>query len=206
MKYFKFLITGCLLALATSASAQIKTTTTTSTTTTYLPDSTTVTNKKTTVKRYDKGYNLMPEVKLGSCYGVAGFGAGLVLEHELNPYLAWDIASAEFAIPFKFDAADFCLQTGLRGFTPRFWQDNVRGFLSVAAGYDCGYFDEITGYKDKDIFGWAIPVIEKKAHHGFGVSGGIGLQIKEHFFVGYTIEYSTAWKFTSHYGKFGYRF
>lgn len=202
MKHIKILLTGCLAALALNASAQTKTTTTTTTTTTInLPDSTVVTTEKSVTQRYDMGYHLMPEVKFGSCYGVAGFGVGLVLEHELNPYLAWDIASLEFAAPFKFNNCDFALKTGLRGFTPRFWQDNARGFVNVAAGYDCGVFDDVVEIRD----GW-FPITKKKAHHGLGLSCGIGIQFKEHFFLGYTMEYSTAWKFTSHYGKFGYRF
>ena len=201
MKHIKLFLTGCLAALAISADAQTKTTTKTLTTTTYLPDSTTVTNEKTVVKSYDTGYHLMPEVKLGSCYGVAGFGAGLVLEHEFNPYLAWDIASVDFAVPFKFNGCDFALKTGLRGFTRRFWQDSTRGYLNVAAGYDCGVFDEVIEMRD----GW-FPIMKKEGHHGLGLSCGIGIQLKEHFFLGYVMEYSTAWKFTSHYGKFGYRF
>lgn len=206
MKHFKFFLTGCLAALAISASAQSKKNTkidtTTTETTMHMPDSTA---SKTTKGGYDRGYHLMPEVKLGSCYGVAGFGAGLVLEHEFHKYLAWDIASLEFAAPFKFDAGDFALKTGLRCFTPRFWRDNARGFMNVAAGYDCYIKDEIV-YGEEEYLGIREFHIKKKAHHGFGLSWGLGIQIKEHFFLGYTLEYSTAAKFTSHYGKFGYRF
>ena len=73
--------------------------------------------------------------------------------------------------------------------------------MSVAAGYNCGVYDEIKELRD----GW-FPIIKKEPHHGFGLTWGIGMQFMEHFFVGYTLEYSTAWKFTAHYGKFGYRF
>lgn len=199
MNHIKFLLTGCLAALAMTTSAQTNTTYTTN-----KADTTATAAKKSFFSNtddYDRAYHIMPEVKLGSCYGVAGFGANIVLEHEFHKYLAWDIASLEFAAPFKFDAGDFSLKTGLRGFTPRFWDEKARGFMSVAAGYDCGVYDEIKELRD----GW-FPIIKKEPHHGFGLTWGIGMQFMEHFFVGYTLEYSTAWKFTAHYGKFGYRF
>ena len=172
MKHIKFLLTGCLAALAMNAGAQTKTTTTTLTTTTYLSDSTAVTTEKTVTKSYDMGYHLMPEVKLGSCYGFAGFGLNLVLEHEFSPYLAWDIASLDFAAPFNFNEGNFGLKTGIRGFTSRFSKDRMRGYMSLAAGYDCYIREEVEYTKEDDKYHF-----KNKAHHGLGLSLGLGLQI-----------------------------
>lgn len=205
MKYPKFFLMGCLMAFAMNANAQIKTTTTTETTETtiFTSDSTTVTTTRTVSKSksYDMGYHLMPEIKIGSCYGFAGFGANLVLEHEFHPYWAWDIASLDFAAPFNFNEANFGLKTGIRFFTPRFSKDRMRGYMSLAAGYDCYIKEDVEFTKEDGRYHF-----KNKAHHGLGLSLGIGLQIKEHFYIGYTMEYSTAAKFTSHYGKFAYRF
>lgn len=176
--------------------------TTTTETTMYMPDSTTVTTTKTIDKGgYDRGYHLMPEIKIGSSYGYAGFGANLVLEHEFHKYLAWDIFSIDFSAPFDLSEGNFGLKTGLRAFTSRFWRDKARGFMSVATGWDCNIREHV----ERDKTGDKIH-IKNKAKSGLGVSVGLGLQIQKHFFIGYTMEYSTAAKFTSHYGKFGYRF
>lgn len=204
MKLYKLFITGCLMAFAMSANAQSKkkVNTTTTETTTYMTDSTIVYVKETADKGdYDMGYHLMPEVKFGSCYGVAGFGANVVLEREFHKYLAWDIFSVNFSAPFKFDAGNIGVKTGIRAFSPRFANDNLRGYTNLAIGYECNIYDELKEWRD----GW-FPVIKKEPHHGFGLTWGIGMQIKEHFFLGYDLEYGTAIKFTSHYGKFGYRF
>ena len=186
MKLSKLFLTVCSMAIAMDLCAQ----NTTTTTATYA-------ESITKTDSYDKGYHLMPEIKIGSCYGDIGFGANLVLEHEFHKYLAWDIVSLDFSAPFSFDFGNIGLKTGLRGFTSRFWGDKVRGYSSLAIGWDCTILDNRSLRK-------ALGLPTSK--HGLGVSWGIGLQIQKHFFVGYTLEYSTALKNTSHYAKFAYRF
>lgn len=190
MKYLKLFLTVSLMASAMSLSAQ------------YMPDSTVVTTTKTVDKGdYDKGYHLMPELKIGSCYGYVGFGANIVLEHEFHKYLAWDIASLDFSAPFDFSEGNFGLKTGVRAFTKRFWDGKARGYMSAAAGWDCNIRKHSELTEDKTRI-----KIRNKGFNGLGVSWGLGLQFQKHFFVGYTFEYSTAKKFTSHYAKVAYRF
>jgi hypothetical protein len=188
MKFSKLFLTAFGMVIALTLSAQ--------------PADTTEKQTVTTVDKggYDKGYHIMPEVKIGSCYGSAGWGANLALEHEFHKYLAWDIVSVDFSVPFVIDRYNIGLKTGLRAFTNRFRGDKVRGYTSVAAGWDCMVITDPgqrTGRKAKGL---------SNSKHGVGVSWGIGLQIQKHIFVGYTLEYSSALKNTSHYGKFGYRF
>ena len=189
MKFPKLFLTICAMATAINVGAQ--------------PDSTVITTTEGATKSYsyDRGYHLMPEVKLGSCYGYAGFGVNLVLEHEFHKYLAWDIVSLDFSAPFDFNHGNIGLKTGLRAFTSRFWGDNARGFMSLAAGYDCNIREHMEFDKTENKIH-----IKNKGFSGLGLSVGLGLQFKKHFFLGYTMEYSTAAKFTSHYGRFGFRF
>ena len=189
MKFSKLFLTAFGMVIALTLSAQ--------------PADITEKQTVTTVDKggYDRGYHIMPEVKIGSCYGYAGFGANLVLEHEFHKYLAWDIVSLDFSAPFDFGEGNIGLKTGLRGFTSRFWGDKVRGFMSLAAGYDCNIREHVDYDKTEDKIHF-----KNKGVSGLGLSVGIGLQIQKHIFLGYTMEYSTAAKFTSHYGKFGYRF
>lgn len=210
MKYSKLFLTGCMVAFAMNASAQDETTTI------ETVDSAAVIEPSHKAD-YDHGYHIMPEIKLGICDGVFGYGANIVLEHEFHPYLAWDIVSLDVSAPYDFSEGNFGIKTGLRGFTPRFWNNKARGFLSVAAGYEC-CVTEVATWNPLKV--WYRPTsspnagervtggfdLNREAVHGLGVSVGIGLQIKKHIFVGYTLEYSTPTKNTSHYARFGYRF
>ena len=207
MKIYRLFLTVCTMAIAMNASAQSETTTQT----TGKP----LTENSASLSKggdYDHRFHLMPEIKIGSTYGYAGFGANLVLEREFHKYLAWDLVSLDFSAPFDFNHGNIGLKTGLRAFTSRFWKEKVRGFMSVAAGWDCNIRehvekDETKTWQDKDgnwQTGWTT--FKNKGVSGLGVSVGIGLQIQKHVFIGYTMEYSTAAKFTSHYAKFGYRF
>lgn len=205
MKITKVFLTVSAMAIAMNVGAQKMTKTkvnkTTTETTMYMPDSTIVTSTKTIDKgSYDMGYHLMPELKLGACNGSVGWGANLVLEREFHKYLAWDLVSLDFSAPFDFDFVNIGIKTGLRAFSPRFWGNKVRGFTSVGAGWDCMVVAE------PNLRSWRKAAGLSTSKHGVGVSWGIGLQIQKHVFVGYTLEYSSAVKNTSHYGKFGYRF
>ena len=151
-------------------------------------------------KDYDPGYHMMLETKFGSFYGTGGFGANVALEHEFHKYLAWDLFSVDFSAPFNFNVVSVGLKTGIRAFSPYWWNGKMRAFSSLAVGYDCG----ITVDSDlKDMNDWAGV---SNTSHGFALSWGAGVQIIDHLFVGYTLEYSTAFKSTSHYGKIAWRF
>jgi len=229
MKYSKFFLAACLAALSLSISAQDETVETSE-------PAAPMVAKNASRGDYDHGYHLMPEIKLGGYNGVFGFGANLVLEHEFHRYFAWDIVSLETSAPYDFREGSVGLKTGLRYFTPRFWSDKVRCFVGAAVGYQC-CIREVVDYYDPNE-GWISPYtgswnlgrfhLNKKGLSGFGVSASIGIQIKKHFFLGYTMEYCgishtpsikgdgdyssikdlmpKTSGFLSHYGKIGYRF
>lgn len=166
---------------------------------------------KFTTKDYDPGYHLMLETKIGGFYGTGGFGENIVLEHEFHKYFAWDIFSIDFSAPFNFNATSIGLKTGIRAFSPYFWDKlNMRAYSSLAVGYDCGLSKgggdrwEYDPIEDDYILvpggtGWS-------ASHGFGLSFGVGVQMVDHVYVGYALEYNTVWKSTSHYAKITWRF
>lgn len=142
------------------------------------------------------------ETKVGAYhYSRGGFGVNLAMESELGKYLAVDFFSVDFAAPWNCDLVNVGLKTGVRGFSPRFW-NKMRAYCSVAVGYDCGI---ITISKTK------MSPLATRTGHGFGLSSGLGFQFGKHLFVGYDLEYSTAvidkGRFgLAHYGKLGWRF
>ena len=167
---------------------------------------------------FDTGVHFMMETKIGSYYGTGGIGENFVLEKQFHKYIAVDFFSVDFAMPFKikdYKCFNLGLKTGVRGFTPRFWGGKACGYASLALGYDCCLADggaaaDIArgiaagfgiGLDDDDIGnpGWG-------ASHGFALSWGAGLQFVDRVYVGYTMEYSTIFKYTSHYAKIGIRF
>ena len=164
-----------------------------------------------TTKDYDPGYHLMLETKIGGFYGTGGWGENIVLEHEFHKYFAWDIFSLDFSAPFNFNAASVGVKTGIRAFSPYFWDKlNMRAYSSLALGYDCGLSK---GAGETWIYD---PLIDDyvlvtggggwSASHGFGLSFGVGVQMVDHVYVGYALEYSTVWKSTSHFAKITWRF
>lgn len=99
-----------------------------------------------------------------------------------------------FNSPADFDL--LAVRTGLRLFTPTFWNDNFRAYTNLAPGYSCGI------WRDIDFGAWYDPTTgtvvvvndSMKGHHGFGLSFGVGIQFKEKFSLGYTLQYETAGK------------
>ena len=196
-------------ATTTTAAKPATTATATATTTANKPAATTTTTTKTatasasrpaakksagsflSTNGFTPSNHLMLETKIGGYYGTGGFGENIVLEREFHKYIAWDIFSLDFSAPFNFDAVSIGLKTGLRGYSPRFWEERMRAFTSLAMGYDCAIA--------KGDGGWS-------ASHGFGLSWGIGVEILDHFQVGYALEYNTIYKSTAHFAKFTYKF
>ena len=219
MKYFRIFITVLAMAVALGASAQSKTTSKTKSapaktavkksttvkktsaaparTATATKKSATTTKKTATVAKkqdYDSKVRVMFTTKIGSCYGHGGFGENITLEKKYCPYFAVDFFSIDWSAPFKVNTMTIGVKTGVRGFTPAFWNTSAgkiaRGYSSLALGYDCALLGAGS---------WV-------AHHGFAFSWGIGLEFVEKANFGYALEYSTAMKTCSHYFRIGVKF
>lgn len=219
MKYFRIFITVLAMAVALGASAQSKTTSKTKSapaktavkksttvkktsaaparTATATKKSATTTKKTATVAKkqdYDSKVRVMFTTKIGSCYGHGGFGENITLEKKYCPYFAVDFFSIDYSAPFNFNYMNIGIKTGVRGFTPSFWNTSAgkicRGYSSLAVGYDC----TLTKYASY------------VADHGFGLSWGAGLEFVEKANFGYALEYNTVMKSTSHYFTIGIKF
>ena len=152
MKYFRIFITVLAMAVALGASAQSKTTSKTKSapaktavkksttvkktsaaparTATATKKSATTTKKTATVAKkqdYDSNVRVMFTTKIGSCYGHGGFGENITLEKKYCPYFAVDFFSIDYSAPFNFNYMNIGIKTGVRGFTPSFW--NTSGSL-----------------------------------------------------------------------------
>ena len=219
MKYFRIFITVLAMAVALGASAQSKTTSKTKSapaktavkksttvkktsaaparTATATKKSATTTKKTATVAKkqdYDSNVRVMFTTKIGSFYGHGGFGENITLEKKYCPYFAVDFFSIDYSAPFNFNYMNIGIKTGVRGFTPSFWNTSAgkicRGYSSLAVGYDC----TLTKYASY------------VADHGFGLSWGAGLEFVEKANFGYALEYNTVMKSTSHYFTIGIKF
>lgn len=181
MKYLKFVLFLCALTACISASAQTE----------------------QAEKSFDPRCHFLLEAKIGGYhYSRGGFGMNFVLERELCKYLAWDIVSVDFSAPWNCDLVNIGIKTGARGFSPRFWENRMRAYCSLALGYDCGI---ITISKTK------MSPLAARTGHGFAFSSGAGFQFGDHLFVGYDLGYSTAeidkGRFgIIHHAKLGWRF
>ena len=154
------------------------------------------------------------DVKVGGVAGAGGFGFGVGYQKELKEFnnwnLAWDVVSFDYAAPFN-SPADFdylSLRTGLRLFTPTFWGGNFRAYTNLAPGYSCGIWREgnIGAWYDPTTGSVIVVDDSMKAHHGFGLQFGVGLQFKEKFSLGYQLQYETAGKSKTHFATFGFTF
>lgn len=228
MKYLKLFVTVFAMAIAMNVSAQSKTTakSKTTTTTTAAKAKTTTTAKSTATAKpaaaktttttaaaskpaakksasYSGGFTplttVLLESKIGGCHGTGGFGENIVLEREFHKYIAWDIFSLDFSCPFNTGFLTIGVKTGIRGYTPRFWEDRMRGFSSLALGYDCGILTGSARDAAKS-FGY------QTEWHGLGLSWGIGVEMMDHFQLGYVLEYNSAMKSTSHFARITYKF
>jgi hypothetical protein len=141
----------------------------------------------------------MLETKIGGLYGTGGFGENFVFEREFHKYIAWDIVSLDFNMPFNTNFLTMGVKTGIRGYTPRWWDGKMRGYSNLAVGYDCLIYLGNT----RDILKWEGAPTEL---HGFGLSWGIGVEIVDHFLVGYDLEYNSGVKSTAHFAKLTYKF
>ena len=151
---------------------------------------------------YDPGYHFLTELKLGGFYGTGGWGTNLGLEHEFHKYFAWDIFSVDFSAPFNVDVCTVGLKTGIRGFSPYFWDGKMRAYTSLAVGYDCAIQKSVSYYDP-----WEDEMVDVGGtSHGFALAWGIGTQIMKHFYIGYDLEYNTNFKTTAHFAKLGWRF
>lgn len=149
---------------------------------------------------FDSNCHLILETKVGAYHhSIGGFGVNVVLEKEIHQYIAWDIFSIDFSAPYILDLVSVGIKTGVRGFSPHWWDRKMRAYGSLALGYDCGII--------------TTPILPptERAGHGFALTSGVGFQYRKHLFLGYNLEYSTAkidkGRFgIAHYVKFGWRF
>ena len=233
MKYFKLFLTVCAMAVAISASAQSKTTaksktaTSTAKTTTAAPAKKATTTAKTTTAKpaaaapkaaakpakettsyaaadYDRGYHMLIETKVGGASGSGAWGANIALEHEFNKYIAWDLFNIGYTTNFGFDSHILGLKSGVKGFTPVFWNAcKMRGYSSLALGYACQITPNVP---ELDEFGSPTGEETTDVSHGFGLAWGAGVQMFNHLYVGYELEWNTISKSCIHFAKIGYRF
>lgn len=157
-----------------------------------------------------EGNHFTFDVKVGGVAGAGGFGFGVGYQKELKEFnnwnLAWDVVSFDYAAPFNSPAdLDFLsVRTGLRLFTPTFWNDNFRCYVNLAPGYTCALVKEIRElWGNGMILGYDEKMV---ANHGFGLAFGAGIQFKEKFSLGYTLQYETACKSKCHFATFGFTF
>lgn len=88
---------------------------------------------------FEKELRFIGDVRFGGVAGAGGFGLNVGCQKGLNQYLSWDIVNLEFAAPFNSPAnLDFIsLKTGLRAFSPTFYNDKLRLYTNLAVGYTC---------------------------------------------------------------------
>ena len=173
---------------ATTTTAKATTKTTASATTTSVAAS----------GDFDPRPRFFIEAKIGKFYGPhGGFGFNFGLEKEFNKYFAVDFFSIDFATNFTNDSFRWFpigIKAGARGFTPSWSNGKMRGYGSLAVGYECGIIRGGDYYKTS-------------CDHAFALSAGAGVQFARHFSIGYDLEYHAkeSWG-VAHYAKFGYKF
>lgn len=194
-------------AAAAPKAAAKPATTTTKTTTTTTAKAAAKPAKETTsyaAADYDRGYHMLIETKVGGASGSGAWGANIALEHEFNKYIAWDLFNIGYTTNFGFDSHILGLKSGVKGFSPVFWNAcKMRGYASLALGYAC----QITpNMPELDEFGWPTGEETTDVSHGFGLAWGAGVQMFNHLYVGYELEWNTISKSCIHFAKIGYRF
>lgn len=146
----------------------------------------------------------------GASQGAFGIGVGYETRELLETSwisLAWDVAQFEWNAPFNSPSnLDFLsLKTGARAFSPSFAKGHLRAYTNLAMGYTCvltKQYELDWDWDDDD-----VDVDEKmKAHHGFGLTWGIGLQYNKKFSWGYSLQYETAFKMKNHFFTMAYTF
>lgn len=131
----------------------------------------------------------------GSGKGAFGLGVGYQTRELYScKYLslAWDVLHIEWDAPFN-SPGDFNMlgfKTGARAFSPSFAGDKLRAYTNLDMGYVLG----ITSTNDTDTW------------HAFGLTWGIGLQYKQKWSLGYTLEFESNGKSKSHFATIGYAF
>lgn len=194
-------------AAAAPKAAAKPATTTTKTTTTTTAKAAAKPAKETTsyaAADYDRGYHMLIETKVGGASGSGAWGANIALEHEFNKYIAWDLFNIGYTTNFGFDTHILGLKSGVKGFSPVFWNAcKMRGYASLALGYAC----QITpNMPELDEFGLPTGEETTDVSHGFGLAWGAGVQMFNHLYVGYELEWNTISKSCIHFAKIGYRF
>ena len=208
----------------TTAAPVKKTTTTTRATTTAAPAK----KKSSSVSNsgYDPRVHFMIETKLGS-----GFGGNFVLEKEFNKYVAVDFFSIGYTSDdWHVNNHRISAKIGARGYSPSWWGGRMRAYTDLAVGYDCNIFpagsysygyDDVYDYDPSDYASYlggyssyvgssssGVYETSTQTYHGFGLSWGVGIHMFKHFYIGYSLDFTTAAyaSYTTHFAKIGIRF
>ena len=213
----------------TTAAPVKKTTTTTRATTTAAPAK----KKSSSVSNsgYDPRVHFMIETKLGS-----GFGGNFVLEKEFHKYVAVDFFSIGYTSDdWHVNNHRISAKIGARGYSPSWWGGRMRAYTDLALGYECNIFpggsyvygyDDVYDYDPSDYadilsdYGFGgyssylgssssgVYETSTQTYHGFGLSWGVGIHMFKHFYIGYSLDFTTAAyaSYTTHFAKIGVRF
>ena len=134
---------------------------------------------------------------VGSYGGTGGFGLGAAFQTELLTCnwitLDWDVLQFEWDAPFNSpgDADQLSFKTGARAYSPTFANDHLRGYTNLDMGY---------------VLGLAKPFDEVVTSSAFGLTWGAGIQLNKKWSFGYTLQWESAGKSTSHYGTVAFTF
>lgn len=213
----------------TTAAPVKKTTTTTRATTSSAKKSSSVSNSG-----YDPRVHFMIETKLGSGFGgnfvlEKEFNKYVAVDFFSIGYTSddWHVNNHRISV-----------KVGARGYSPSWWGGRMRAYTDLALGYECNIFPGgFYGYDyDYDLSDYAgilsdygygeyasylgdyssyvgssssgVYETSTQTYHGFGLSWGVGIHMFKHFYIGYSLDFTTAAyaSYTTHFAKFGFRF
>lgn len=119
------------------------------------------------------------EVGVGRIGGCAGMDFSMRFQHDYSKYISWDCISlnTEFIFDKPSDFTQITFRTGLRGYSPYFY-DEMRAYTNIAIGGGVNMYDE-SYYKRRkvDICGT------------FSLNFGIGIQLTNHLYTGYALNW-----------------
>lgn len=135
-------------------------------------------------------------INYGDGYNRGAFGVGVRWVKPFNKYVAFDIASinwaASFSEPGPGDLNFLSAKTGVRGFSPKF-ANNMRAYMNLDLGYG-----GILVYDDYDE--------EMSYYSSFALEYGVGVYLTDKISVGYALNYETKFETTQHFFRVGFLF
>lgn len=213
----------------TTAAPVKKTTTTTRATTSSAKKSSSVSNSG-----YDPKLHFMIETKLGSGFGGNFVLEKEYHKYVAVDFFSIGYTSDDWHV----NNHRISVKVGARGYSPSWWGGRMRAYTDLALGYECNIFPGgFYGYDyDYDLSDYAgilsdygygeyasylgdyssyvgssssgVYETSTQTYHGFGLSWGVGIHMFKHFYIGYSLDFTTAAyaSYTTHFAKFGFRF